>query len=135
MKSFSLRVSLLFAAGALGGAVKGLALALYQSATAREFLGAKFTGSFQLAQLAPDVAAGGLWAMLFLVPLRIQDVFLRGAVVSLGPTLFQLLVTFPSRHQGLFGYQLGPLTWLETAAANLIWGLTAALWLRLLKQA
>ena len=55
--------------------------------------------------------------------------WLRGIVLSLAPTAFQLLYLFPRESgHGLLGLGLGTLTPVFVLAANALWGLAAA-WL------
>lgn len=76
---------------------------------------------------------GGLWGLLFLLPLWRSGfwigVFSRGLFFSLVPSLFQLLYVFPVlQHKGLLGLQLGSLTPLYVVLMNLVWGVCAAFW-------
>ncbi len=101
-----------------------------------------FTGSMGVSMapaltakwLYPRIVWGGLWGLLFVMPVLNSKAISKGAVMSIFPTLFQLLVVFPHMtNQGLFGLRLGELTPLVVAAANLIWGVVAALAIKLAK--
>jgi hypothetical protein len=60
---------------------------------------------------------------------------LRGLIVSLGPTAAQLFYFFPYvLSKGTLGLKLGTLTPLLVLLLNAIWGVAAALWLRLLDR-
>ena len=57
--------------------------------------------------------------------------WLRGIMLSLAPSAFQLLYVFPRETgAGLLGLGLGALTPVFVLAANTIWGLSAAWLLR-----
>ncbi len=77
---------------------------------------------------------GGLWGMMFLLPLKRMNIYLRGLLFSLAPTVVQWLIVFPARHQGAFGMELGSWTFLKVIIFNAVWGLAAAFWLKRMKQ-
>jgi hypothetical protein len=55
--------------------------------------------------------------------------------MSLGPSLVQLLYIFPTvQNKGLLGLKLGALTPVVVILLNAIWGVAAALWLRLIDR-
>ena len=57
--------------------------------------------------------------------------WLRGIILSIAPTAFELLYVFPRQAgQGYFGLGLGALTPVFVLAANAVWGLSAAWLLR-----
>lgn len=72
---------------------------------------------------------GGIWGLAFLPRFWVNSFFWRGLLVSLAPTLVQLLVVFPNQlGKGYFGLDLGNLTPVLVVAANAVWGWAAALW-------
>jgi hypothetical protein len=87
--------------------------------------------SITAAFLYPRIVWGGLWGLLFLLPLASQRWVAQGLALSLFPTLFQLLVVFPYRTSaGTLGTGLGTLTPVVVVAANAVWGVAASGWLR-----
>ena len=79
--------------------------------------------------LYPQIVWGGLWALLFLLPLEGRW-WLRG-LVSLAPSAFQLLWVFPHEAgEGVFGLRLGALTPVFVLVTNTVWGLAEAWLLR-----
>jgi hypothetical protein len=59
----------------------------------------------------------------------------RGLIFSLGPTVVQLFIVFPIKaSKGIMGLDLGLLTPLLVFVFNAIWGLAAAIWLRLINK-
>ena len=130
MRQFLDRAAVSFAAGAFGGLVSSVAVwaAGVYHLTAR--LGVAIAPALTASWLYPRLVWGGLWGFLFLVPLR-GSWWLRGLLVSLAPSAFQLLWTFPHETgHGLFGLRLGALTPVVVLAANAVWGLAAAWLLR-----
>jgi hypothetical protein len=77
------------------------------------------------------VVWGGLWGLLFLLPvMQRRNILLRGMLFSLAPTLAQLFYFFPQSQRGVMGLSLGQLTPLVVALAGVVWGVTAAWWVR-----
>ena len=77
--------------------------------------------------------------MIFLLPIWQNGfwvgVFSRGVLLSLFPTLFQLLYVFPFlAGKGLFGLALGKLTPVFVFFYNAAWGFVAALWINTAKR-
>ncbi|MEC9358044.1 MAG: hypothetical protein VX836_09260 [Pseudomonadota bacterium] len=123
--------SLAFAAGAVGALLNSLAVwaAGHYGLTAR--VGVAIHPSFSAAWLYPRIVWGGLWGLLLLLPLAPGRTLIRGLVVSLGPSLAQLLFFFPQQtSHGLGGLGLGLLTPVAVLIFNAIWGISAAYWIR-----
>lgn len=123
--------SLAFAAGAVGALLNSLAVwaAGHYGLTAR--IGVAIHPSFSAAWLYPRIVWGGLWGLLLLLPLAPGRTLIRGLVVSLGPSLAQLLFFFPQQtSHGLGGVGLGLLTPVAVLIFNAIWGISAAYWIR-----
>ena len=134
MSSFSRRLSLVFAAGCLGGLVNSFAVWYAGYAGIPHRFGVALAPALNLAWLYPRIVWGGLWGLVFLLPCLkggfFKGVILRGVLLSLAPTLFQLLYVFPEMlHKGFFGTGLGGLTPVFVVLYNIVWGITAALWL------
>ena len=124
-------LSLVFAAGAAGALANSVALWAAGTSGLTEALGVRIAPSFSPAWLYPRIAWGGLWGLLFLLPLASQRWVAQGLALSLFPSLFQLFVIFPYRTSaGVLGTGLGTLTPVVVVAANAVWGLAAAAWLR-----
>lgn len=121
-------LSVFFAAGALGGLACSLfAWSLGELGVARA-LGVALTPELSPAWLYPRIVWGGLWGGLLVAPLASGRWLLRGLLLSLGPSLVQLLVVFPARGAGAFGLGLGMATPLVVLAVNAVWGVVASWW-------
>lgn len=129
--SVATSLSLFFAAGALGGLASSLvAWAFGEFGLARE-LGVSLAPRLTAAWLYPRIVWGGLWGGLFVLPLASPSWLKRGLLVSLGPSLVQLLLIFPvDEKRGLLGLELGPMTPLLVLFYNGVWGVVASWWLR-----
>jgi hypothetical protein len=125
------KLSVVFAAGCLGGLLNSLAVWWFGAVGVTSALAVKIAPQLTAPWLYPRIVWGGIWGALFLLPLLRTRVFIRGLILSLGPTLVQLFIVFPVKaHKGVMGFDLGVLTPLFVILFNAIWGLTAALWLR-----
>jgi hypothetical protein len=71
---------------------------------------------------------GGLWGLVFVLPFMNTRLITKGAIISIFPTLVQLLVLFPLKAgKGYFGMDLGMYTPAFVVFFNLIWGVVAAI--------
>ena len=131
MNNLVRNVSLVFAAGVLGALLNSLAVWAFGEFGISAALGVKIAPKLTPAFLYPRLVWGGIWGVLFLLPLLQRSIWSRGFIYSLGPTLVQLFVVFPIKaNKGVMGLELGMLTPLLVVVFNAIWGWTAAIWLR-----
>jgi hypothetical protein len=132
VKNFSRKLSLVFSSGCLGGLANSVVLWLFGKAEITMDLGVRLAPAFTAKWLYPRLIWGGIWGFLFILPIFRNQPFAQGLFFSLGPSIVQLFVIFPYQaNKGLLGLDLGTLTPLFVLFFNAIWGLTAALWLRL----
>jgi hypothetical protein len=135
MKRFLKGATLVFGAGFLGGLANSLALWLLGAYGITASLGVRLAPALSSAWLYPRLVWGGIWGFLFLLPLLRSKPFKRGILVSLGPTLVQLFFVFPYHTgHGTMGMGLGALTPIFVFVLNALWGIVAALWLRLVGE-
>ena len=74
---------------------------------------------------------GGLWGLLFLIPLGRLSFPVKGLLISLLPSMVQLFWVFPFiARKGILGLQLGALTPLVVLIYTALWGIPAGLWLK-----
>ena len=131
MNNLAKKLSLVFAAGCLGGLLNSLAVWIFGMIGITSALGVKITPPLSAPWLYPRIVWGGIWGLLFLLPLMHKRFLYRGLIFSLGPTIVQLFIVFPVKaSKGIMGFDLGLLTPLFVFVFNAIWGLTAAIWLR-----
>jgi len=125
------KLSLVFAAGCFGGLMNSLALWACGISGITAALGVKIAPPLSAPWLYPRLVWGGIWGLLFLLPLMQKRFLSRGLIFSLGPTVVQLFLVFPVKAgKGVMGLDLGLLTPLLVIVFNAIWGLAAAIWLR-----
>ncbi len=131
MNNSTKKISLVFAAGCFGGLLNSLAVWIFGELGIASSLGVKIAPPLTAAWLYPRLVWGGIWGVLFLLPLLQRRILYRGLLFSLGPTIVQLFVVFPMKAQkGIMGFDLGLLTPVFVFVFNAIWGLAAAVWLR-----
>ena len=119
---------LFFAAGALGGLANSVVAWSFGELGVSRALGVSLQPELSPAWLYARVVWGGLWGGLFVLPLANRAWVRRGLLLSLGPSLVQLLVVFPARSAGMLGLGLGALTPLLVLTTNAVWGLVASWW-------
>ena len=114
----------------LGGPWNSLAVWLGGYLGIAPGLGVHIAPALTPAFLYPRLVWGGLWGLLFLLPMGRWSFPARGLLFSLAPTLVQLFLAFPLKaHKGVLGLQLGVLTPLLVVFYNAIWGYAAGWWL------
>ncbi len=125
-------VSMVFAAGVLGGLANSLVVWFFGARGVTAALGVRIAPHLSAAWLYPRLVWGGIWGGLFLIPLLRNSIFWRGFLWSLCPSVVQLLVVFPSKAaNGMLGFHLGTLTPAFVVFFNLVWGIVAAAWLKM----
>ena len=122
------KLSLGFAAGALGGLATALTLWLFGTLGITQAAGVGIAPSLGPAFLYGPIIWGGIWGWLFLTPLAAGlPLLLRGLLLSLGPSLVQCFVVFPFKlDAGVLGLALGTLTPVFVLIFNAVWGLVTA---------
>jgi hypothetical protein len=135
MKRLLRKSTILFSAGCLGGIVNSLVVWIFGAKGITASLGVKIAPDLTATWLYPRMVWGGIWGFLFLLPLLRKSIYWQGLLYSLGPTLVQLFVVFPAKAgKGMMGLELGSLTPLFVVFFNAVWGVSTAMWLRLVKE-
>jgi hypothetical protein len=128
-------LSLVFVAGRVGGLLNCLAVWLFGWLGITQALGVQIAPPFTTVLLYSKLVWGGIWGLLFLIPLGQVSFPVRGLLFGLGPSLVQLFVVFPLQaHKGILGLQLGALTPLFVLFYNAVWGLAAGWWVNLVRR-
>lgn len=120
------RAALYYAAASVGG----LAVALTAWGLGRvglaDALGVGINPPLQLPWLYKMIVWGGLWGLIFLLPLRIGPLWIKALVLTLAPVLVALVVFTPMRGGALFALDKGAIAPLYIYAINIPWGLATA---------
>ncbi|MCB0414167.1 MAG: hypothetical protein KDD50_07530 [Bdellovibrionales bacterium] len=129
MKTSVHRLLLCFSAGSAGGLMNSIFVWLFGFIGINQLLGVAISPTLTPQWLYPRIVWGGLWGFVFIFmdlkkPISLTKVFL----ISLGPSLVQLLIVFPFKAQkGFLGLELGLLTPALVLFFNFVWGLVALL--------
>lgn len=124
------RLSALFAAGCLGGLATVLTLWLFGILGISAALGVALAPPLTPPMIYSFMIWGGIWGFAFLLPLGGMNIYARGLLLSLGPTIIECLVVLPMKnHVGMLGLHLGTLTPVLVLIFNAVWGLVTAWWL------
>jgi len=125
---------IVFAAGCLGALANSLAVWSFGYSGISALLGVSIAPTLTAHWLYPRIVWGGLWGLLFILPMLQTKPLLKGAILSLFPTAVQLFVVFPFvAHKGMAGLELGVLTPLCVLFFNWVWGVVSALSIRMAK--
>lgn len=124
-----LDLSTRLAAGLLGGALGGVAHLIVAWAAGvvdlPGLLGVDLAVWLTPWELVGHAASGALWGLafgVFLPWLPGEGSLRRGLYFSAAPALWTLAVVFPDLKYGLFGVELGALTFVVVAVHHLVWG-------------
>ena len=123
-----------FSAGCVGGLAYGVAVSFFGDLGITSALGVSFHHGLSASWIYSRMVWGGIWGLLFFLPLSQSNLFLKGTILSLLPSAFQLFVVFPilTKHS-IAGLDLGVLTPLVVLFYNWLWGMATALTLQLSK--
>ncbi len=128
------KILILFSAGCSGGLAYSIAVSTFASLGITSALGVSFHYSLGSSWVYAQIVWGGIWGLLFLLPLAKSNLFLKASMLSLFPSAFQLFVVFPILHNhSIAGLDLGLLTPFIILLFNWLWGVATALSLQLAK--
>jgi hypothetical protein len=117
-----------FGAGCLGALANSIAVWLFGYFHITSSFGVSIAPLLTPGWLYPRIVWGGIWGLLFILPMLQSKLLLKGTVLSLFPTAVQLLVVFPLKaHKGIAGIDLGLFTPLFVLFFNWVWGIVTAL--------
>ena len=121
-----------FSAGCLGALANSIALWLFGYFGITTSFGVSLAPALTPNYLYPRIVWGGLWGLLFILPMLKSRLLLKGAVLSLFPTVVQLFVVFPLKaNKGIAGVELGLLTPVFVLFFNWVWGFFSALTIKI----
>ena len=128
------KILIYFAAGCLGAIVNSLTVWLFGDLGIMKNFSVSITPSLSPAWLYPRIVWGGIWGLLFALPLLNSKLILKGSLLRLFPTAVQLFVVFPYKtNKGMAGLELGLLTPVFVILFNWIWGVVTAITIKLSK--
>ncbi len=115
-----------FTAGCIGALANGLVIWFFGDIGITEAAGVSISPDLTPEWLYPRIVWGGIWALLFILPLFKSSLLLKGSLLSLIPSIVQMLIIFPEAGKGIGGLELGTLTPVFVLFYNWIWGVVAA---------
>jgi len=125
------KLLIFFAAGCIGALANSLTVWFFGDLGITSSMGVSVAPSLTPDWLYPRIVWGGLWGLLFILPMLQSKPLLKGALLSLFPTIVQLFVIFPYKTRfGIAGLELGMLTPLFVLFFNWVWGVVTALTIR-----
>lgn len=129
-----MKIILVILAGIIGGLVNSLGIWGFGALGINQALGFNFTPALTIPWLMPRLIISGLWGLLFLLPFWREDLIKKGLVLSLGPLLLMLFMMFPKMGAGILGLKLGTTAPVFALFFTIVWGITAALFLKTVKK-
>ena len=128
------KILLFFAAGGLGALANTIAVWLFGKYGITASFGVAIAPSLTANYLYPRIVWGGLWGLLFILPMLQSKLLWKGTILSLFPTAAQLFVLSPLiAHKGIAGIELGLLTPLFVLFFNWVWGIVTAFTIKFAK--
>jgi hypothetical protein len=125
------KILICYAAGSVGALASCIAAWLAGDLGVTRMAGVSMAPALTSGWLYPRILWGGLWGLLFLLPVIKSRTITRGTLFSLFPTLVQLFIIFPDREgYGIAGIRLGLLTPVFIFLYNWIWGIVTSLTIR-----
>ncbi|MDX1694492.1 MAG: hypothetical protein R3208_12065 [Ketobacteraceae bacterium] len=126
------RLLIFFAAGCLGALANSLTVWFFGDMGFTARLGVAIAPDLTPSWLYPRIVWGGIWGLLFVLPMLQSRPLMKGTLLSLFPTAVQLFVVFPMKaNKGMAGLDLGLYTPVFVIFFNWVWGVVTALTIRL----
>ena len=120
-----------FSAGCLGALANSLAVWILGDLGVTKSFNVAIAPALTPVWLYPRIVWGGIWGFLFALPFMNSKPFRKGLLLSLFPTLLQLLFVFPLKaKKGYLGLELGTLTPLFVVFFNAVWGVVTSITIR-----
>ncbi|MBI5592612.1 MAG: hypothetical protein HY881_19265 [Deltaproteobacteria bacterium] len=128
------KLLLFFAAGCVGALANSLTIWFFGHQGITRSIGVAMSPALSPEWLYPRIVWGGLWGLLFILPMLNSRLFAKGSILSLFPTAVQLFIIFPYvAHKGIAGFKLGLYTPVCVLFFNWVWGMVTALTIKLAK--
>jgi len=122
------KIFIYFAAGCLGALANSLTVWIFGDLGITKTFHVAIAPALTPAWLYPRIVWGGIWGLLFLLPFMNSKPIRKGVLLSIFPTIVQLLVVFPIKaEKGYLGLELGTLTPLFVVFFNLVWGVITSI--------
>lgn len=120
------RAALYFTAAALGGLAVVLTVWAFGQIGIADLFGVAIKPPLTKAFIYKQMVWGGIWGLIFLLPIPIKPLLLKALVMTLAPVAVALAVFFPMTPLGFLGLGAGALTPVYIYLVNIPWGLVTA---------
>lgn len=120
------RAALYYAAASAGGLAVALTAWSFGNIGVADALGVGIKPALQLPWLYKMIVWGGLWGLIFLLPIRLGPLWIKALVLTIAPVLVALLVFTPLRGGALLALDKGIVAPFYIYAINIPWGLVTA---------
>jgi hypothetical protein len=122
------KLLIFFAAGCVGALANSITVWAFGHYGITQALGVAIVPALSSSWLYPRIVWGGIWGLLFILPMLDSKLLRKGSILSLFPTAVQLFVVFPFKtHKGMAGLELGVFTPLLILFFNWVWGIATAI--------
>jgi len=120
------RAALYFTAAALGGLAVVLTVWAFGQIGIADLFGVKIKPALTKEFIYRQMVWGGIWGMIFLLPIQIKPLWLKALVMTLAPVAVALVLLFPQTPLGILGLGAGALTPFYIYLVNIPWGMVTA---------
>lgn len=120
------RAALYFTAAALGGMAVVLTVWALGQIGVADLFGVSIKPALEKSFLYRQMVWGGIWGLIFLAPLPIKSLWLKGLAMTLAPVAVAVCILLPLAGKGFLGVELGALTAVYIYLVNIPWGLVTA---------
>jgi hypothetical protein len=128
------KLLIFFAAGCVGALANSIAVWVFGNYGITKALGVSIAPALSSSWLYPRIVWGGIWGLLFILPILDSKLLRKGSILSLFPTAVQLFVVFPFKAgKGMAGLELGVFTPLLVLFFNWVWGIATAIAIKFAK--
>ena len=128
------KLLIFFAAGCIGALANSMTVWAFGNYGIAKALGVSITPALSSSWLYPRIVWGGIWGLLFILPMLDSKLLRKGSILSLFPTAVQLFVVFPFKAgKGMAGLELGVFTPLLVLFFNWVWGIATAIAIKFAK--
>lgn len=120
-----------FTSGAVGALINTFAFWAVIGFGIASFMGVHIglgSGAEIKANLYQQLVWGGIWGFLFVLPFMDNNWFCKGMIIGALPSLVTLLYLMPHSGAGMWGTNLGNMTFVVVFFLNFIWGVVASWW-------
>jgi hypothetical protein len=115
-----------FTAGCIGAVANSIVMWFFGDIGITKAAGVAIAPVLNAQWLYPRIVWGGIWGLIFVLPIFRASIVLKGSLLSLLPSIVALFIILPDAGQGMAGMRLGAMTPVFVVFFNWIWGVMTA---------